>query len=232
MKRGKKYTEKAALVEANQAYSPDQAMSLVKQTAYAKFPESVEIHFKLGIDPRHADQQIRGTLSLPHGTGKSIRVAVVASPDKQDEAKKAGADEVGGAELVDKIAGGWFEFDLLIATPDMMAKVGRLGQVLGPKGLMPSPKGGTVTPQVGQAVKEFKSGRIEYRNDKLGNLHVVIGKVNFAENQLVENYWAVHETVVKARPSKAKGVYMQSITACSTMGPGVSIDPLKNKKEG
>jgi len=227
MKRGKKYLEKEALVAVDTLYSPVEAMKLIKQTQVAKFDETVEVHFNLGIDPRHADQQLRGTLSLPHGTGKSVRIVVIAGAEKQAEAKEAGADFVGAEDIIERIQGGWFEFDLVIATPDMMAKLGKLGRALGSKGLMPNPKSGTVTPNVASAVKSFKSGRLEYRNDKGGLIHLRFGKVSFDESSLLDNFVSIYDTLVKAKPSKAKGVYLKSITVCTTMGPGIKLEPLK-----
>jgi large subunit ribosomal protein L1 len=210
-------------------YSPNEAIKLVRQTAFAKFDETVEVHFNLGIDPRHADQQLRGTLSLPHGTGKTVRIAVIAQGEKLIEAKDAGADFVGADDLIEKIGTGWFEFDLLIATPDMMAKVGKIGRMLGPKGLMPNPKSGTVTADIKSAVTEFKAGKIEYRNDKTGLIHAPIGKLSFSDEALRENYLAIYDVILKAKPSKSKGVYLRSITLCSTMGMGLKIEPMKTK---
>jgi large subunit ribosomal protein L1 len=229
MKRGKQYLESTKKIDKQVLHSPTEAIDLVKQASYAKFDETIEVHFNLGIDPRHADQQIRGTLSLPHGTGKSIRIAVIAQGEKIMEAKEAGADEVGADDLIEKIQGGWFEFDLLIATPDMMSKVGRIGRLLGPKGLMPSPKSGTVTADIKSAVPEFKAGKIEYRNDKTGIIHLPIGKKSFDDKAIYDNYLAVYDVIHKAKPAKAKGVYMRSITICSTMGPGVRIEPMKTR---
>lgn len=229
MKRGKQYLEKTKNFDRFKLHSPNEAIKAVKEMKYTKFDETVEVHFNLGIDPRHADQQIRGTLSLPHGTGKTIRIAVIAQGEKIIEAKESGADYVGAEEIIEKIQGGWFEFDLLIATPDMMSKVGRIGRLLGPKGLMPSPKSGTVTADISSAVKEFKAGKIEYRNDKTGIIHLPIGKISFDENQLKDNYLAVYDVLLKAKPAKAKGVYMRSVTMCSTMGVGVKLEPMKSK---
>lgn len=226
---GRKYQEKSALIDRNTYYSPEQALNLVKEASFAKFDETVEVHFKLGIDPRHADQQLRGTLVLPNGTGKSKRVAVITSPDKVQVAQNAGADEVGGEDLIEKIGTGWFEFDILVATPDMMAKVGKLGRTLGSKGLMPNPKSGTVTTDLEKTVTEFKSGKIEYRNDKYGNIHLVIGKASFGLDALLKNFETVYDTLVKIKPQKAKGVYMRSISFATTMGPGVWVEPQKLK---
>lgn len=229
MKRGKQYLEKVKGVDKHALYSPNEAIKLVRQTAFAKFDETVEVHFNLGIDPRHADQQLRGTLSLPHGTGKTVRIAVIAQGEKLIEAKEAGADFVGADDLIDKIGAGWFEFDLLIATPDMMAKVGKIGRMLGPKGLMPNPKSGTVTADIKSAVTEFKAGKIEYRNDKTGLIHAPIGKLSFSDEALRDNYLAIYDVILKAKPSKSKGVYLRSITICSTMGMGLKIEPMKTK---
>jgi large subunit ribosomal protein L1 len=229
MKKGKKYTEKRKVLDKNIIYSPQQALNLIKENAVAKFDETIEVHFNLGIDPRHADQQIRGTLVLPHGTGKKIRLAVITTPERVKEAEEAGADYVGADELVEKIEKGWFDFDLLIASPDMMSKVGKLGRLLGAKGLMPNPKSGTVTPQIAQAVKEFKSGKIEYRNDKSGIIHLVVGKASFALDQIKENFLEIYERILKAKPAKAKGNYMKSISVSTSMGPGIFIEPQKIK---
>ncbi|GIU91237.1 MAG: 50S ribosomal protein L1 [Acidimicrobiia bacterium] len=225
MKRGKRYLEAAKRYDRHAAYPPDQALDLVKSLAGARFDETVEAAFRLGIDPRKADQLVRGTVSLPHGTGKQVRVAVFASPDKQGEAEEAGADLVGGKELVEEIqAGRDLDFDIAIATPDMMAEVGKLGRILGPRGLMPNPKAGTVTQDVGKAVQEFKAGRIEYRNDRYGNVHVPIGKVSFPLDHLVENLATVAAELIRARPAAAKGRYLRSLVVSSTMGPGVRVD--------
>lgn len=230
MKRSKRYKEKAALIDSMNLYSPKDAINLVKQTSDAKFDETIEVHFNLGIDPRHADQQIRGTLSLPHGTGKTITIAVVTQGEKIKEAQEAGADYVGSEELLEKIQNeNWFEFDLLIATPDMMSKVGRLGKILGTKGLMPSPKSGTVTNDLASSVKEFKAGKIEYRNDKTGIIHLPVGKKSFTDDALYDNYKTIYDVIEKVKPTKAKGVYMRSIAMCSTMGPSVRLEPMKNK---
>lgn len=232
MKTGKKYLEKAPLVE-KRPYSPGEAVALVKTLSYAKFDETVEVHINLGIDPRQSDQQVRGTLILPHGTGRKMKIAVITSGDKQASAKQAGADFVGGEDLVDQIQGGWLDFDLLITSPEMMAKVGKLGKTLGAKGLMPNPKSGTVTPNVAEAVTEFKAGKLEYKNDKAGSIHSVIGKVSFPEAALKENFKALFDAIVKAKPSKSKGVYIKSVTLCSTMSPGVLLEPVEAKwKEG
>lgn len=224
-KHGKNYRAAVAKVEADRLYSPLEALSLVKECASAKFDETVEVHFRLGIDTRQADQQVRGSVSLPNGTGKDVRVAVFAEGDKAREAEAAGADIVGSDELVAKIQGGWFDFDAAVATPDMMGKVGKLGKVLGPRSLMPNPKLGTVTMNVAQIVKELKAGRVEYRADKFGIAHVPVGRVSFDEKSLVENYGTLLDEVLRAKPSSAKGKYIKSITVTSTMGPGIKVDP-------
>ncbi len=223
---GKKYVEAKKRFDDQHAYSPEEAMELVGSLAGAKFDETIEVAFSLGIDPRKADQLVRGTVALPHGTGKTIRVAVFAQADKAKEAEEAGADLVGGEELVDALAaGGALEFDLAIATPDMMAKVGTLGRVLGPRGLMPNPKAGTVTTDVGKAVAEFKGGRIEYRNDRYGNIHAPIGKASFETEQLVENLKSIGDELVRAKPASSKGTYIRNVSVTSTMGPGIKVDP-------
>lgn len=230
-RHGKKYIESAKKVDREKLYSPKEALSLVKDVAYANFDETIEIHFNLGIDPRHADQQLRGTLVLPHGTGKSVKVAVLAQGDKATAATKAGADEVGADDLIEKIQGGWLDFDVLIATPDMMAKIGKLGRVLGAKGLMPNPKSGTVTTDVENTVKEFKAGKVEYRNDKTGIIHIGIGKKSFSDENLVDNFMLVYDTLLKVKPAKAKGIYMRSISVSSAQGVGVYVEPMKVKWE-
>jgi large subunit ribosomal protein L1 len=222
-KRGKKYQEAAKLIDKNKAYEPAEAFELVKKAATAKFDETVEAAFRLGVDPKRADQQIRGAVVLPHGTGKVQRVLVFAKGEKAKEAEAAGADYVGDADLIAKIQGGWFEFDVVVATPDMMGEVGKLGRVLGPKGLMPNPKTGTVTFDVAKAVKEIKAGKIEYRVDKAGNIHAPIGKVSFETEKLVENLNALAEALNRAKPAAAKGVYMKNVSVSSTMGPGVRV---------
>jgi len=228
MKRhGKNYLEKVKVLSEGNTFDVTEAVQKLKAISFAKFDETVELHFNLGIDPRHSDQQIRGTLTLPHGTGRSVKIAVVASADKLAEAQQAGADEVGAEDFIEKIQAGYLDFDLLITTPDMMAKVGKLGKVLGAKGLMPNPKNGTVTPNVASAVKEFKLGKIEYRNDKAGIVHVAVGKKSFEDKNLKENIMAVVDAVIKAKPAKSKGIYMKSISLCSTMSPGVFLDTLK-----
>ena len=228
MKRGKKYTEAAKLVDRMVQYDVAEAISVVKKTAVAKFDETVEAHIRLGVDGRHADQQVRGAVVLPHGTGKSVRVLVFAKGDKVAEAEAAGADYVGGEELIPKIQNeGWFEFDVVVATPDMMGVVGRLGRVLGPKGLMPNPKAGTVTMDVTKAVNDIKAGKIEYRLDKANIIHCPVGKASFTEEQLADNFNTLMEAIIKAKPSSAKGTYMKSVTLTSTMGPGIKVNTLK-----
>ena len=227
-KHSKKYLEAAKAVDNATLYDPADAIALVKKTATAKFDETVEVHIRTGCDGRHADQQIRGAVVLPNGTGKKVRVLVFAKGAKADEATAAGADYVGEAELVPKIQNeGWLDFDVVVATPDMMGVVGRLGRVLGPKGLMPNPKAGTVTMDVTKAVQDIKAGKIEYRLDKSNIVHVPIGKASFTEEQLDENFRALMDAIVKARPSTVKGAYLKSITLASTMGPGVKVNPLK-----
>jgi len=227
MKRGKTYEDVAKNVDKSILYSPLQAFRFLKENVTAKFDESVEIHFRLGIDPRKADQQVRGTVVLPHGTGKKVRVAVFAQGDKVKEAEEAGADVVGGADLAERIEKGWMDFDVSIATPDMMSVVGKLGRILGPRGLMPNPKSGTVTFDVGKAVKDIQKGKVEYRADKYGIVHVVSGKVSFTEEQLVENYSALIDEIIRAKPTTAKGKYLKTISVSSTMGPGLRVDPTK-----
>ena len=222
-KEGKKYEASAKLVD-KPAYTLEEAMPLVKKAAYAKFDETVELAMRLGVDPKHADQMVRGTVVLPHGLGKSKRVAVIASGDKVREAREAGADEVGGDDLVQRIQGGWMEFDAVVATPDMMKSVGKLGKVLGPRGLMPNPKTGTVTVDVARAVKEVKAGKVEFRVDKTGIIHCPLGKVSFEPQKLAENAHALISSILKAKPATAKGRYVRSIVVSSTMGPGVTID--------
>ncbi len=230
MKRGKRYKEAAKLVDPHAIYEPEEAMGLVIQGATAKFDETVEIHLKMGVDSRRADQQIRGTVILPHGTGKTMRIAVFAKGPAAEEAKEAGADFVGAEELADKIQKeGWLDFDVAIATPDMMGVVGRLGKVLGPRGLMPNPKSGTVTMDVGRAVTEAKAGRIEYRLEKQNIIHCAIGKVSFGSEKLMDNYEALLDAVIRAKPAVAKGQYIQRCTLASTMGPGVRINPRLSK---
>ena len=228
MKRGKKYVEAAKLVDRATLYNTEEAVTLVKKASSAKFDETVEAHIRTGCDGRHADQQIRGAVVLPHGTGKKVRVLVFAKGAKATEAEAAGADFVGAEELIPKIQNdGWFEFDVVVATPDMMGVVGRLGRVLGPKGLMPNPKAGTVTMDVTKAVADIKAGKIEYRLDKTNIVHVPVGKVSFSEEQLADNFKAVMDAIVKAKPAAVKGQYIKNITLASTMGPGVKVDPAK-----
>ena len=228
MKHGKKYAEAAKLVDRAVAYEPADAIALVKKAATAKFDETVEVHIRTGCDGRHADQQVRGAVVLPHGTGKTVRVLVFAKGAKLDEATAAGADFVGGEELIPKIQkDGWLDFDVVVATPDMMGVVGRLGKVLGPKGLMPNPKAGTVTMNVTQAIKDIKAGKIEYRLDKTNIIHCPVGKVSFSEEALQENFNALMDAITKAKPSTLKGQYLRSITLTSTMGPGVKVNTAK-----
>ena len=228
MKRGKKYVEAAKTIDRGTLYDVADAVSLVKKTATAKFDETIEAHIRTGCDGRHADQQIRGAVVLPHGTGKTVRVLVFAKGVKADEAKAAGADFVGGEELIPKIQNeNWFEFDVVVATPDMMGVVGRLGRVLGPKGLMPNPKAGTVTMDVTKAIQEIKAGKIEYRLDKTNIIHVPVGKASFTEEQLTDNFQTLIDAINKVRPAAVKGQYLKSVTLTSTMGPGVKINPMK-----
>ena len=227
MKHGKKYTDGAKLIDRANLYSTQEALDLVAQTAKAKFDETVEVHVRLGVDSRHADQQVRGAVILPNGTGKDVRVAVFAKGDLAKAAQDAGADVVGDADLVTKIQGGWMDFDVAIASPDMMGFVGRLGKVLGPRGLMPSPKAGTVTMDVAKAVQEAKAGKIEYRLDKTNIIHCPIGKVSFGTDKLLENFNALLDAIIKAKPEAAKGQYIRSCAVASTMGPGVRINPNK-----
>ncbi|MGG0239333.1 50S ribosomal protein L1 [Bacillus rhizoplanae] len=223
-KRGKKYVEAAKLVDRTTAYSATEAVELVKKTNTAKFDATVEAAFRLGVDPKKADQQIRGAVVLPHGTGKVQRVLVFAKGEKLKEAEAAGADFVGDTDYINKIQQGWFDFDVVVATPDMMGEVGKLGRVLGPKGLMPNPKTGTVTFDVTKAVNEIKAGKVEYRVDKAGNIHVPIGKVSFEDAKLVENLETIADALLKAKPAAAKGTYMKNVTVASTMGPGVRVE--------
>ena len=227
MKHGKKYTEGAKLIDRTNLYTEKEALDLVGQTAKAKFDETVEVHVRLGVDSRHADQQVRGAVVLPNGTGKDVRVAVFAKGDLAKAAQEAGADVVGDADLVQKIQGGWMEFDVAIASPDMMGNVGRLGKVLVPRGLMPSPKAGTVTMDVAKAVQEAKAGKIEYRLDKSNIIHCPIGKVSFGTDKLFTNLNALLDAIIKAKPEAAKGQYIRSCTVASTMGPGIKINPNK-----
>ena len=228
MKRGKKYVEAAKLIDRATLYDRDEAIALVKKSATAKFDETIEAHIRTGGDGRHAVEQIRGAVVLPHGTGKKVRILVFAKDAKAEEAKAAGADYVGGDELIPKIQNeNWFEFDVVVATPDMMGVVGRLGRVLGPKGLMPNPKAGTVTMDVTKAINEIKAGKIEYRLDKTNIIHVPVGKASFTEEQLADNFQTLIDAINKAKPAAVKGQYLKSVTLTSTMGPGVKINPMK-----
>ncbi len=229
MKRSKAYRAAAEKIDETQLYSPEAALGLVKSNASAKFDETVEVVMRLGVDPRKADQMVRGTVNLPNGTGKTARVLVFATGEKAAEATAAGADEVGDDELIDKVAKGYLDFDAVVATPDLMGKVGRLGRVLGPRGLMPNPKTGTVTMDVAKAVSDIKGGKIEFRVDRHANLHFIVGKASFSEQQLSENYFAALDEVLRLKPSASKGRYIKKVTAASTMGPGVAIDPLRTK---
>lgn len=224
-KHGKRYTEALKMVDNTKMYEPSEAFNLIKTMPKAKFDESIEVAIRLGVDPRHADQQIRGAVVLPYGTGRTVRVAVFAKGEKAKEAQEAGADKVGAEDLVDEVQKGWMEFDVAVATPDMMGAVGKLGKILGPKGLMPNPKTGTVTFEVAKAVKEIKAGKIEYRVDKTGIVHVPIGKVSFDLNKLLGNFRTLLDVIVKAKPATAKGTYLKSIVVSTTMGPGVKISP-------
>jgi large subunit ribosomal protein L1 len=223
-KRGKKYRAAAEKVDPLKQYAPDEGVRLVKETAYAKFDESVELHIRTGLDPRHADQVVRGSAVLPAGTGRTQRVVAFAQGDKAREAEAAGADVVGAEDLVQRIQAGWTDFDVAVATPDMMGAVGRLGKVLGPRGLMPNPRSGTVTPDIGRAIKEIKGGRVEFRVDKTGVIHVPIGKVSFGEEQIMQNLGALVDAVVRAKPTGAKGQYIRTLNIASTMGPAVGLD--------
>src|SRR5687767_13070005 len=223
-KRGKKFIAARAQVAADRTYTIEQAMPLVQKVKYAKFDETVELTLRLGVDPKHADQMVRGTVVLPHGLGKSKRVLAIAGGEKQKEAEQAGADFVGGEEVVERIMGGWIDFDAVVATPDMMRAVGRLGKVLGPRGLMPNPKTGTVSVDIGKAVKEIKAGKVEFRVDKTGIVHAPVGKISFPAQNLIENAHALVDSVVKAKPPAAKGKFLRSVTLSSTMGPGITID--------
>ena len=227
MKKGKKYSDSMKLIDRTKQYDPEEAIALVKQTAKAKFDETVEISVRLGVDPRHADQQVRGAVVLPNGTGKTVRVLVICKADKAAEAEAAGADYVGAEDMVAKIQGGWFDFDVVVATPDMMGQVGRLGRVLGPKGLMPNPKTGTVTMDLTKAITDIKAGKVEYRVDKTSIVHCPIGKVSFDDEKLAENLKALMDAVIKAKPAAAKGTYIRSAVISSTMGPGIKLNSLK-----
>jgi large subunit ribosomal protein L1 len=229
MKRGKRYRELREQVDRTREYPPSEAVALVKAMNTAKFNEAVEVHIRLGVNVRHADQQVRGTMVLPHGLGRDISVAVFAQGDKAREAEAAGADVVGADDLAERVQGGWTDFDVAIATPDMMPLVGRLGRVLGPQGKMPNPKVGTVTEDVGRAVEQAKAGRVEYRTDRTGIIHLVIGRSDFDEKRLLENYAALIDEVVRAKPAAAKGRYIRSVTLATTMGPGVHLDPTRTR---
>ena len=225
MKRSKAYRQAMELIEPDRLYTPLAAVKIAKQTAKTKFDPAVEVSMRLGVDPRKADQMVRGTVNLPHGTGKTARVIVFAAGEKAEEARAAGADEVGADDLIEKVAGGWTDFDAAVSTPDLMGKVGRLGKVLGPRGLMPNPKTGTVTMEVGKAVDDIKGGKIEFRVDKNSNLHFPIGRASFTETQLAENYAAALDEILRAKPSAAKGRYIKKATMSTTMGPGIPVDP-------
>lgn len=224
-KRGKKYEEARKQVDREKRYEPDEALRMVQEMSKRAFDESVELAVCLGVNPKHADQQVRGTVVLPHGTGKIVRVVVFAKGEKMREAEEAGADFVGADDLVAKVQEGWHDFDVAVATPDMMGSVGKLGKVLGPRGLMPNPKSGTVTFDIGKAISDIKAGKVEYRTDKAGNVHVSIGKVSFSHDKLVENFSAIMEALIKARPASAKGQYVRNVTVSSTMGPGIRTTP-------
>ncbi|MDI3481929.1 MAG: large subunit ribosomal protein [Tepidanaerobacteraceae bacterium] len=226
-KHGKSYMEALKLIDKTKLYEPREAMELVEKTATKKFDETIEVAVRLGVDPRHADQQVRGVVTLPHGTGKTVRVLVFAKADKAKEAEEAGADYVGAEDMIAKIEGGFLDFDVAVATPDMMGAVGKLGRVLGPKGLMPNPKSGTVTFDVGKAVREIKAGKIEYRVDKTSIVHAPIGKKSFGTEKLLDNFRALMEAIIKAKPAAAKGQYIKSVVVSSTMGPGIKINPAK-----
>src|SRR5262252_9547666 len=225
MKRSKAYRAAEQQIEAQKLYTPAQAIQLAKSTTKTKFDPTVEVALRLGVDPRKADQMVRGTVNLPHGTGKTARVLVFATGDRAEEARAAGADFVGSDDLIERIQGGWLDFDAVVATPDLMGKVGRLGRVLGPRGLMPNPKTGTVTPDVGKAVSDIKGGKIEFRVDRHGNLHFIIGKASFDDKSLVENYAAALEEVIRLKPAAARGRYLKKITFTTSMGPGIPVDP-------
>ena len=229
MKRSKAYRAAEANRDATQLYTPEEALALVKKNASAKFDETVEVAVRLGVDPRKADQMVRGTVNLPHGTGKTARVLVFATGDRAADAIAAGADEVGSDDLIDKIAGGYLDFDAVVATPDLMGKVGRLGRILGPRGLMPNPKTGTVTMDVTKAVTDIKGGKIEFRVDRHANLHFIVGKASFSEKNLIENYFAALDEVLRLKPSVSKGRYLKKVTVASTMSPGIGVDPARTK---
>lgn len=222
-KVGKRFAEAAKLVDRSKTYAIEEAVALAKQTSTVKFDASVEVSFRLNVDPRHADQQIRGAMVLPNGTGKSQKVCVITQGAKEQEAKDAGADYVGGSELLDQISKGWFDFDVIVATPDMMGQLGKLGRLLGPKGLMPNPKTGTVTMDVAKAIEDIKKGKVEYRVDKEGNINLMIGKTSFEDQALVENFKAIYSTIAKARPAAVKGTYIKNLVLSTTMGPGIRV---------
>src|SRR5215471_17901935 len=229
MKRSKAYRKADELVDAARLYTPGQAVDLAKKTSTTKFDPTVEVNLRLGVDPRKQDQMVRGTVNLPNGTGKTARVLVFAAGERAEEARAAGADIVGSDELIERVQGGFLDFDAVVATPDMMGKVGRLGRVLGPRGLMPNPKTGTVTPDVAKAVTEIKGGKIEFRTDRHGNLHFIIGKASFPSNALLENYAAALDEVIRLKPAAAKGRYLKKVTFTTTMGPGIPVDPNKTR---
>ena len=229
MQRSKAYKSAMEKVEADKLHAPLEAVRIAKDTTATKFDSTVDVAMRLGVDPRKADQMVRGTVNLPHGTGKTARVLVFANADKAEEARGAGADVVGGDELIDKVNGGWLEFDAVVATPDMMGKVGRLGRVLGPRGLMPNPKTGTVTPDVAKAVSDIKGGKIEFRVDRHANLHFVIGKTSFSVEQLAENYAAALDEILRLKPASSKGRYLRKVTFSTTMGPGIQVDPNRTR---
>lgn len=225
MKRSKAYRQAMELIDPDQLYAPQAAMAIAKQSAKTKFDPAIEVSMRLGVDPRKADQMVRGTVNLPHGTGKTARVIVFAAGEKAEEARAAGADEVGSDELIERVAAGWTDFDAAVSTPDLMGKVGRLGKVLGPRGLMPNPKTGTVTMDVAKAVEDIKGGKIEFRVDKNSNLHFPVGRASFSEDQLTDNYLAAFDEILRAKPSAAKGRYVKKVTISTTMGPGIPVDP-------
>lgn len=226
-KRGKKYLEARKKIDRQHYYDPSEAIALLKEIASASFDETVELSVKLGVNPKHADQQVRGAVVLPHGTGKEVKVVVFAKGEKAKEAEEAGADVVGAEDLAERIQGGWLDFDVAVATPDIMSVVGKLGRILGPRGLMPNPKTGTVTFDIAKAIADIKAGKVEYRTDKAGNIHAPIGKVSFATEKLLENFYAVMEALIKAKPAAAKGQYLRSVTVSTTMSPGIKINPQK-----